>query len=153
MDEYLDNHCNFLSLSSSSSSSPNNNRYHNPMVAISPKHMLCQSIRKLEIGNNQYNDETMTELIVNDFPNLQLIDIGCNSFTFVRRATFSNLPVLKEITIGYASFRKVDTSSQIEGGDGICCIEKCDQLKTVKLSNLVFFDYHSLQIKGNIINR
>ena len=119
------------------------------MVAISSKHMLCQTIRKLEIGNNQYNDETMTSLIVSKFPNLQSIDIGCNSFTFVRMAEFSNLPVLKQLEIGYASFRRVSSSSDIEGEDGYCCIEKCDQLKTIKCANLSFFDYHSLQIKGN----
>ena len=147
MDEYLENHCNFLT------SFQHQKQYHNPMVAISSKHMLCQTIRKLEIGNNQYNDATMTELIVSDFPNLRLIDVGCNSFTFVRRAEFSNLSVLIEITIGYASFRKVDTSSQIEGDDGICCIEKCDRLKTVKLANLAFFDYHSIQVKGNTMNK
>ena len=118
------------------------------MISIGSKYMLCQTIRKLEVGDSMYNDEMMTELIVSNFPNLQSIDIGCNSFTFVRTADFTNLPKLRTMHIGYASFRRAESTSHITGDDGICCIEKCDQLKTIKFADFVFYDYHTLQIKG-----
>ncbi|KAK8807966.1 hypothetical protein WA588_006452 [Blastocystis sp. NMH] len=95
-------------------------------------------IEELKIGDNGYNNESVTELKLSGLVRLKRIVIGDACFGKVRVFELDGLGELESVVIEEKSFRISDS----ERSDGSCRIMNCPKLKSIQISDLSFADYH-----------
>ena len=101
-------------------------------------------IEELKIGNNGYNDGSVTELKLSGLARLKRIVIGDECFGKVRVFGLSGLGKLESVVIGQDSFRIGD----YERSDGSCQIVNCPKLKSIQIGHWSFSDYHSFELSN-----
>ena len=101
-------------------------------------------IEELKIGDNGYNDGSVTELKLSGLARLKRIVIGDGSFGKVRVFELDGLSELESVVIGQNSFRISDE----ERSDGFCRIVNCPKLKSIQIGGWSFEDYHSFELNS-----
>jgi len=101
-------------------------------------------IEELRIGDNDYNDESVTELILSWLVQLKRIVIGNDCFGKVRVFKLDRLGELESVVIGKRSFR----ISEKERNDGSYRIVNCPKLKSIQMGDKSFKDYHSFELNN-----
>ena len=101
-------------------------------------------IEELRIGDNDYNDESVTELILSWLVQLKRIVIGNDCFGKVRVFKLDRLGELESVEIGRRSFM-IDNS---ERNDGDYRIVNCPKLKSIQIGIKSFRDYHSFELNN-----
>ena len=102
------------------------------------------SIEELKIGDNGYNDGSVTELKLSWLVRLKRIVIGDECFGKVRVVELDGLSELESVVIGEWSFR-IDG---YERSDGSCRIVNCPKLKSIQIGYRSFTDYHSFKLNN-----
>ena len=102
-------------------------------------------IEELRIGNNDYNDGSVTELILSWLVQLKRIVIGNECFGKVRVFELDGLSELESVVIGERSFR---ISGDEERNDGSYRIVNCPKLKSIRIGDESFSDYHSFELNN-----
>ena len=101
-------------------------------------------IEELRIGDNGYNDGSVTELKLSGLVRLKRIVIGDECFGKVRVFELDGLSELESVVIGQESFRISDE----ERSDGSCRIVNCPRLKSIQIGFRSFDDYHSFELNN-----
>ena len=101
-------------------------------------------IEELKIGDNGYNDGSVTELKLSGLVRLKLIVIGGWCFGKVRVFELDGLGELESVVIGEDSFSIGDSGRN----DGSCRIVNCPKLKSIQIGYQSFWDYHSFELSN-----
>ena len=102
------------------------------------------TVEERSIGNNSYNDSSVTELKLSGLPALKSIVIGDECFGSVRVFELNGLSELESVVIGEKSFRISDS----ERSDGTYRIVNCSKLKSIQIGDRSFADYHSFELNN-----
>ncbi|KAK8826324.1 hypothetical protein WA538_001464 [Blastocystis sp. DL] len=100
--------------------------------------------QEMIVGNNGYNDESVTELKLSGLARLKRIAIGDSCFGNVRVFELDGLDELESVMIGQQSFR-IDTK---ERNDGSYRTVNCPKLKSIQIGDTSFYDYHSFELNN-----
>ena len=101
-------------------------------------------IKKLRIGDNGYNNGSVTELKLSGLVRLKRVVIGDECFGKVRVFELNGLNKLESVVIGGNSFRISDK----ERNDVSCQIVNCPKLKSIQIGDESFRDYHSFELNN-----
>ncbi|KAK8816697.1 hypothetical protein WA538_000464 [Blastocystis sp. DL] len=101
-------------------------------------------IEELRIGNNGYNDGSVTELKLSGLARLKRIVIGNECFRSVRVFELVGLSELESVVIGRESF----WISGYYRSDGSYRIVNCPKLKSIQTGYRSFKDYHSFELNN-----
>ena len=101
-------------------------------------------IEELRIGDNGYNDDSVTELKLSGLARLKRIVIGDECFGKVRVFELDGLCELESVVIGKNSFRISDK----ERSDGSYRIVNSPKLKSIEIGYRSFLDYHSFELNN-----
>ena len=101
-------------------------------------------IEELKIGDNGYNDDSVTELKLSWLARLKRIVIREGCFRKVRVFELDELSELESVVIGQNSFR-IGSS---ERTDGSYRIVNCPKLKSIQIGYQTFRDYHSFELNN-----
>ena len=101
-------------------------------------------IEELKIGNNGYDDDSVTELKLSWLVRLKRIVIGDECFGKVRVFELDGLGKLESVVIGESSFR-IDIYGR---NDGSYRIVNCPKLKSIQIGDWSFYDYHSFELNS-----
>ena len=107
------------------------------------------TVEELNIGNNSYNDSSVTEFKLSGLPALKSIVIGDECFGSVRVFELNGLSELESVVIGKKSITIAMSRKSAEDNkrtDGICRIVNCPRLKSIQFSDTAFCDYHSIDL-------
>ena len=112
-----------------------------------------QSIEELRIGNNGYNDGSVTELKLNGLARLKRIVIGDECFGKVRVVELDGLGELESVVIGKDSF--TNTKCADHGWNeiptqGSFRIQQCPKLKSIQIGDWSLADYFIFSLIGYI---
>ena len=115
-------------------------------VIVTPSSLTSNplGIEELRIGNNGYNDDSVTELKLSWLVRLKRIVIRNNCFRKVRVFELDGLSELESVVIGQYSFR-IDSSKR---SDGEYRIVNCPKLKSIQIGDRSFWDYHSFELNN-----
>ena len=97
-------------------------------------------IEELKIGDNGYNDDSVTELKLSGLVRLKRIVIGDECFGKVRVFELDGLHKLESVVIGRESFWI--------SGDGSYRIVNCPKLKSIQIGGYSFHDYHLFELNN-----
>ena len=109
------------------------------------------TIEELTIGNNSYNDSSVTELKLSGLVRLKHIVIGDECFGKVRVFELDSLMELESVVIGERNFtvgKDWDAIKTSERTDGVCRIVNCPKLKSIQIGDYSFDDYNILELKS-----
>ena len=101
-------------------------------------------IEKLRIGDNGYNDGSVTELKLSWLVRLKRVVIGDECFGKVEVFELDGLDELESVEIGRDSFR----NGYDERSNGSCRIMNCPKLKSIQIGGSSFWDYHSFELNN-----
>ena len=101
-------------------------------------------IEELRIGDNGYNDDSVTELKQSGLARLKRIVIGNECFGKVRVFELDGLGELESVWFGQWSFR----ISGDERNDGDYRIVNCSKLKSIQIGDWSFEDYNSFELNN-----
>ena len=119
-------------------------KYKNTVVIPSSLTSNPQGIEELRIGDNGYNGRSVTELKLSGLARLKRIVIGKSCFGKVRVFELDGLGELESVVIGSGSFM----ISGDERSDGSYRIVNCPKLKSIRIGNYSFRDYHSFELNN-----
>ena len=119
-------------------------KYKNTVMIPSSLTSNPQGIEELRIGNNGYNDDSVTELKLSWLVRLKRIVIGDECFGKVRVFELDGLGKLESVVIGESSFR-IDIYGR---NDGSYRIVNCPKLKSIQIGTRSFYDYHSFELNN-----
>ena len=122
-------------------------------VIVIPSSLTSSSlgIEELRIGNNGYNDDSVTELKLSWLVRLKRIVIGDDCFGKVRVFELNGLSELESVVIGDKSFTYAKTHDDIQNSkrtDGDYRIMNCPKLKSIQIGHWSFADYHSFELNN-----
>ena len=100
-------------------------------------------IEELRIGDNGYNNNSVTELKLSGLARLKSIVIGDECFGKVRVFELDGLGELESVVIGQKSFR-VDCNER----NGSYRIVNCPRLKSIQTGYRSFEDYQSFELSN-----
>ncbi|KAK8820052.1 hypothetical protein WA538_002150 [Blastocystis sp. DL] len=103
-----------------------------------------RGIEELKIGNNGYNDDSVTELKLSWLARLKRVVIGNECFGNVRVFELDGLGELESVEIGKKSFRIRDRKRS----DGSYRVVNCPKLKSIQIGGSSFWDYHSFELNN-----
>ena len=103
-----------------------------------------QTIEELKIGNNSYNDSSVTELKLSGLVRVKRIVIGDECFGSVRVFELDGLSELESVVIGKKSFRISDSKRS----DGSYRIVNCPKLNSIQIGDYSFSDYNSFELNN-----
>ncbi|KAK8793061.1 hypothetical protein WA588_005798 [Blastocystis sp. NMH] len=101
-------------------------------------------IEELKIGDNGYNDGSVTELKLSGLARLKRIVIGNSCFGKVRVFELDGMSELESVVIGYQSCRIGDRKRS----DGSYRIVNCPKLKSIQICQFSFSDYYSFELNN-----
>ena len=111
-----------------------------------------KTIEELKIENNSYNDSSVTELKLSGLVRLKWIVIGDECFGSVRVFELDGLSELERVVIGQRSFTYAKTDDDIwyhvTRTDGVYRIVSCPKLKSIRIGDYSFGDYHSFELNN-----
>ncbi|KAK8801638.1 hypothetical protein WA588_005924, partial [Blastocystis sp. NMH] len=115
-------------------------------VTVVPSSLTSNSlsIEELRIGDNGYNDDSVTELKLSWLVRLKRIVIGDECFGKVRVFELDGLSELESVVIGEYSFR----IGVYERSDGSYRIVNCSKLKSIQIGYRSCEDYHSFELNN-----
>ena len=119
-------------------------KYKNTVMTPSSLTSNPQGIEELKIGNNGYNDDSVTELKLSGLVRLKRIAIGNECFGKVRVVELDGLGELESVEIGRDSFR-IDN---IKRNDGSYRIVNSPKLKSIWIGYGSFRDYYSFELNN-----
>ena len=96
-------------------------------------------MEELMIGNNDYNDSTVTDFKLEQLSLLKRIEIGKQSCQNVNSFNLVGLNALKSVAIG---------ESSVTGFQGSCSITDCPVLTSIRFDDYSFNRYSSITIKN-----
>ena len=108
-------------------------------------------VEELRIGNNGYNDGSVTELKLSGLARLKRIVIGDNCFGKVRVFELDGLSELESVVIGKECFTYAKEDDDIRNSkrsDGSYRIVNCPKLKSIQIGYHSFEDYHSFELNN-----
>ena len=109
-------------------------------------------VEELRIGNNSYNDSSVTEFKLSGLVQLKRIVTGDECFGSVRVVELDGLRELESVVIGQRSFTYAKTDYDIRyhvtRTDGVCRIVNCPKLKSIQIGDWSFSDYHSFELNN-----
>ena len=120
-------------------------KYKNTVMIPSSLTSNPLGIEELKIGNNGYNDDSVTELKLSGLVRLKRIVIGDECFGKVRVFELDGLRKLESVVIGRESFM---ITRYKERSDGSCRIVNCPKLKSIQIGPRSFYDYHSFELSN-----
>ena len=83
------------------------------------------------------------------FASLQTLEVGENSLKRIRRFQLQGMKKLETLDVGKRSFTYAKNYDAVEAtirSDGVFRLNNCPKLKTVKLGDFAFADYHSFEM-------
>ena len=108
-------------------------------------------IRRIEefvTGGNAFNDNcndiSKMKLAFIQLPRLKRIEIGNNSFKYIREFVIDGLEQLESVKIGKYCFKIGDEGRT----DGTCRIVNCSKLHQLEIGYECFYDFKSLEISN-----
>ena len=118
-----------------------------------PSSMMVHQLETEEIalGNNSYNDVSVTELKLWNLDRLKSIRIGSASFKNVRLFQIDGLRELKSVVIAENSFTLCSSNRDLIRStrtDGTFQVTNCPQLTSLCVIDSSFSDYHSFELKS-----
>ena len=112
--------------------------------SIKPVNEKDGEYQEMIVGNNGYNDDSVTELKLSGLARLKRIVIGDECFGKVRVFELNGLNKLESVVIGESSFSIGDD----ELSDGDYRIVNCPKLKSIQIGDKSFYDYHSFKLNN-----
>ena len=103
---------------------------------------LVESTNVVVIPNGYYNGNNAGSFNISNNGVLKRIVIGDNCFGKVREFELNGLSELESVVIGHESFR----IGGDERNDGSYRIVNCPKLRSIRVGNYTFGDYHSFEI-------
>ena len=119
-------------------------KYKNTVVIPSSLTSNPQGIEELKIGNNGYNDGSVTELKLSGLVRFKRIVIGKSCFGKVRVFELDGLDELESVVIGQESFR-IGSSGR---SDGSYRIVNCPKLKSIQIGDRSFRNYQTFELNN-----
>lgn len=104
------------------------------------------TIQTMVMPANSFSKQTYTLIQMSDIPTLKQITIGDDSFANVRTFSITNLEALKSVTIGKRCCTLSKQSPVQECVEGRFSIANCPNLTTLSIGSLSFSDYHFLDL-------
>lgn len=104
------------------------------------------TIQTMVMPANSFSKQTYTLIQMSDIPTLKQITIGDDSFANVRTFSITNLEALKSVTIGKRCCTLSKQSPVQECVEGRFSIASCPNLTTLSIGSLSFSDYHFLDL-------
>ncbi|KAK8825401.1 hypothetical protein WA538_003097 [Blastocystis sp. DL] len=107
--------------------------------------------QEMIVGNNGYNDGSVTELKLSGLARLKRIVIGNECFGKVRVFELDRLSELESVVIGEKSFTYAKTYDDIQNSkrtDGSYRIVNCPKLKSIQIGGYSFSDYNSFELNN-----
>jgi len=107
--------------------------------------------QEMIVGDNGYNDDSVTELKLSGLVRLKQIVIGDECFGKVRVVELDGLTELESVVIGKESFTYAKTKEEIWNSkryDGSYRIVNCPKLKSIQIGKESFDDYHSFELNN-----
>ena len=105
---------------------------------------LTNSSNTMIIPNGYFNENSIASFNISNNGVLKRIVIGDNCFGKVRVFDLDGLSELESVVIGRDSFRISDD----ERTDGSYRIVNCPKLKSIRIGNESFRDYHSFELNN-----
>ena len=105
---------------------------------------LAKSSTTMTISNGLLNGDDITSFNITNNEYLKRIVIGNECFGKVRVFELDELSELESVVIGQKSVR----ISSSERSDGSCRIVNCPKLKSIRIGNESFQDYHSFELSN-----
>ena len=129
-----------------------NGVFESEFTAIPSSMMVHQlETEEIVIGNNSYNDVSVTELKLWNLDRLKSIRIGSASFKNVRLFQIDGLRELKSVVIAENSFTLCSSNRDLIRStrtDGTFQVTNCPQLTSLCVIDSSFSDYHSFELKS-----
>ena len=105
---------------------------------------LMENSNTIIVPNGYFNDDIITSFNITNNRSLKRIEIGENCYGKVRVFDLNGLSELESVVIGDWSFR-ID---RYERSDGSYRIMNCPKLKSIKIGDMSFQDYHSFELNN-----
>ena len=116
-----------------------------PMILTSENDWdrMDKTIEVMNVSDNSYNEEKLTELDLSGFVNLRKIKVGNDCFKNVKKVNICGLSELESVCIGSKAFGRDDNSK-----GGSFCLKNCTKLKSLKMGRYSFSDYTVCEIEN-----
>ena len=119
-----------------------------PVISIrSDWNRMDKKLKVINVSDNSYNEEELTELDLSGFVNLRELKVGNECFKHVNEVKLIGLNSLESVDIGMNSFTqyKNDTSND---PNRHFYLKNCPKLKSLKMDRYSFSDYSVCQIEN-----
>ena len=108
---------------------------------------MDRTIEVMNVSDNSYNEEKLTELDLSGFVNLRELKVGDECFMYVDEVKLIGLSELESVEIGENSFTK---KKNWYGNDPNrhFYLKNCPKLKSLKMGRYSFSDYTVIEIEN-----
>ena len=120
-----------------------------PMILTSENDWdrMDKTIEVMNVSDNSYNEEKLTELDLSGFVNLRELKVGNECFMYVNEVKLIGTSKLESVEIGSNSFTKEKRSYGNDPNRRLY-VKDCPKLKSLKMGRWSFSDYTVIEIEN-----
>ena len=120
-----------------------------PMILTSENDWdrMDKTIEVMNVSDNSYNEEKLTELDLSGFVNLRELKVGNECFMYVNEVKLIGTSKLESVEIGMNSFTK-EKGQWGNDPNRHFYLKNCPKLKSLKMGRYSFSDYSVCQIEN-----
>ena len=112
----------------------------NPNVhSIEEFNALNKTIESLVVASGSCSDDSITELKMNQFTQLRVLNIGNECFVYVREFEMIGMNALKTVRIGTSCFLSAN---------GVFRLKDCQRVRELRIGRFSFSDYSRCEIES-----
>lgn len=112
----------------------------NPNVhSIEEFNALNKTIESLVVASGSCSDDSITELKMNQFTQLRVLNIGNECFVYVREFEMIGMNALKTVRIGTSCFLSAN---------GVFRLRDCQRVRELRIGRFSFSDYSRCEIES-----
>ena len=108
---------------------------------------LDLSKRDLKIPYGRYNEDNCIQLHLKDKSNIELVEIGNNTFQNVKSVVIDNLNSLKTLKVGMNSFTQAKNSFGQDSSRSFT-VSNCHKLTSIELDRFAFSDFSGFNLES-----
>ena len=120
-----------------------------PMILTSENDWdrMDKTIEVMNVSDNSYNEEKLTELDLSGFVNLRELKVGNECFMYVNEVKLIGTSKLESVEIGMNSFTQHKNDVENDPNRHFY-LKNCPKLKSLKMGNYSFSDYTVIEIEN-----
>ena len=112
----------------------------NPNVhSIEEFNALNKTIESLVVASGSCSDDSITELKINQFTQLRVLNIGHECFAYVREFEMIGMNALERVQIGTSCFLSAN---------GVFRLRDCQRVRELRIGRFSFSDYSRCEIES-----